>query len=66
MYFDHSSSACLRLEIGAQETGAFAGFAPASAIFFDLPEQADAFGRIPQSEVVQIVDLRMPGLDQEA
>ena len=47
------SSAIARIgEIGAQQTSAFAGFAPASAIFFDLPEQADAFGRIPQSEVI--------------
>src|ERR1017187_9669261 len=53
----------LRLEIGTQQISAFARFTPALAIFFDLPKQPHAFHRIPQSKVIQIVHLRMPGLN---
>src|ERR1022692_3961045 len=56
----------LRLEIGTQQISAFARFTPALAIFFDLPKQPHAFHRIPQSKVIQIVHLRMPGLNLSA
>src|SRR5207244_1276383 len=53
----------LRLQIGAQQGGAFARLAPTLAVFFHLPGQTDALGCVAQRDLIEVVDGPMAGLN---